>query len=945
MKRMNRIGLLALAILLLFSISGITSMYKPSVVNAQISLSDSDVPQGVNDEVAWWVNRYTLVLFNSSLPGDKSANAAITLSSRTELKPVPQGNSVTYYSTGGCKMRVAYPNPGTVPSSGTLEGCNNTDKSVRLEKRANGKIDGYYKKASSGQAEQITMPIYVGHLDACGSDGKEVDVDNNDYKVDGVFEKIGQGGQRYDATWQLKDGSGGTKVRLRQVDTSKNPISAQQFGYCPDGDFGYLGYGASGDTHSAKGSDYGRTVYFEKNKTYTEVFNSISEDARAYNTQALKQAEFIRFFSDPKMMDIVRLCSSKLSSAPSDLKTYAIDTLIRPIPGPFSDCLRDNLTGKTSSTGQSFDSIDSIQAADTVGAPDPAAANGGDCGGGIPIISDLICNLVKWAFNVIFDIFTGVIGVLTNPPAVLNGQDTSLDKMWASLRNIANILFLLSFLFVVFQYIADYNVADAYFIKKFVPRLVIAVILVQASGWITRELVYFFDDLGNSIQPILFSAAGISRGNGFSIQGGAATVAFFASPAIIGILAVFAIVFLIILVITILVLALRYVAILVLAIFAPLAFACLAIPQLEGTFKKWLKTFVQLLAMHPIIMILLAASSIVGSVLNGGGVILQLMSLIVQFAPFIVLPFTFKFAGGLMGSVTAKLQGIAKQQGKKAYDKTNFAQTRAAKKKDTEGRRVTRGADSYRNRALSRADDAANGRGIRRMRGALSTRNLGTGDERTEALAMLRAQQAQESVRTQTAEEQARKTVIGGRAFGIKQHIDTMGSQSDKTAYLMDEVRSGDSERVQAALQVAGATQNDQVLLDGMKHLRTATVTNSDGTQVQGSQIWNQALSDNYPQFADTTPAAKVSLTPGMDPNSIIKKQLENFKGMSDKERAGMKDAQWKNLHDLAQASPDAVDHDLAVRLFSQAHSKLDDKGEIKGGDTVDELKRRAGIP
>lgn len=351
-----------------------------------------------------------------------------------------------------------------------------------------------------------------------------------------------------------------------------------------------------------------------------------------------------------------------------DLTTEeVINTLAIPKSGPFFSCLKELFETASPELKAALATIDSIKSVSAARPPVPTV-DGGDCGGGIPIISDLICNLVKWAFNVIYEMFTWVIEGLTNPPDVLNDQGGIMDQIWGSLRNIANVFFLLAFLLVIFQYVTNVNVADAYFVKKFIPRLIIAVVLVQASGWIARELMYLFDDLGKSIQPILFSAADITRGNGFEIGGGAATVAAFASPAIIGMLAIFAIAFLIILLITIVVLSLRYVAILILAIFAPIAFGMLAIPQLEGTFKKWLKTYVTLLAMYPIIMAILAASSIVAKTLNGGGTLLQLMAMFVQFIPFVILPFTFKMAGGMMGKVSGALTGLAKKGGKAAWN-------------------------------------------------------------------------------------------------------------------------------------------------------------------------------------------------------------------------------------------------------------------------------------
>ncbi len=296
------------------------------------------------------------------------------------------------------------------------------------------------------------------------------------------------------------------------------------------------------------------------------------------------------------------------------------------------------------------------------------APNDEDCAdSAIPLLSDVSCWLVKWLFDALHSGFGAVIEHLATPPDMFEQQNSTLEQSIDNLKTVANLIFVLAFLFVVFQYMTNINVVDAYFVKKFVPRLVIAVVLVQASFFIVSELNYFFFDLGSSIQTIVFRDTNESN---LVVQNGAGTIAtvIILGPAVIALFAVIGIILLLVLLITIIVLTIRYILIIVLAILAPVAFAALAIPQLEGMTKKWFNMYIKLLLMYPIIMFFLAASAVVGGALSGGGVLLQIIAIIAAFVPFFILPFTFKFAGGVMGTVAAKINGLAKKGGKMAWN-------------------------------------------------------------------------------------------------------------------------------------------------------------------------------------------------------------------------------------------------------------------------------------
>ena len=915
---LKRAGLVSLALVLL-----ITSVLF-GLLNGDGGQSVSAAP-GVGQEAGIWINKYEIVIYNNVLRNGKSTEtlsdgkaydvwSAGEVFTNTDFKSgeakqdfildtenrLPIGD--TYSNERGCAT-ISF---GAGRTSGTLTGsCGGQTISTRItmERSELSDTDAYLN------GDEIFMPLFVGKVEGIPNNPEEGSDVNGILKFDGTFNKTdgdnaSNSGYAKREFTNCEDGecyglSGGGKpgnqdnTWIRVTGTGDNPEIAQARRQSSSG--------------TCKG-DCSATVVVKakaaRNKSY-DIDQQIEATQRFQNSEAKRNA-FRDFFSDTTNQDKAKFCASTLTRGFS--VEYTIDTLVNPIPGPYLDCLK-----KAFQDDDDFNTIDSIEGVPASAPEHINEVDDSDCGSGagsIPIITDLACSITKWLFNTIFEIFTGVINWLASPPDMFKEQNSTLEQSMSNLRNIANVLFVLAFLMVIFQYLTNINVADAYFIKKFVPRLVIAVILVQASFWITAELNYFFYDLGRSVQSIVFFG---QQPGELQLGNGAATIAAFAGPGILGMALVIGLVMLIVLLITLVVLAIRYILIIVLAIFAPLAFAAFAIPQLESMTKKWFKMYVQLLMMYPIIMFFIAASSIVGGVFSGGGTIVQLMGLIVQLLPFIVLPFTFKFAGGMMGNISGKIMSTAKKQavskGKQAYGGSQFGMRRAKEKEFKKGIKA------------DRASNAASDRLTKKMKGTMSpyarTRMFGAGAT---------GQEVDKYRGVFEDKENKRKSEEASAALSTK--LKGTNDREGAVKLLNDEFHGAASRGDSHAMSAAYAQLVKQQATPELEAIQEQANTGAIDTGT-----YNRLQGDNYGDLKAFAPHLTGDV--GTDPSTGAPKDLhamhaQNMSGMSNDQLAGVKPEAWAawakadpNGAAARRSSIESLGGGAAAKLSPDAISKM----------------------
>ncbi|HET9850412.1 MAG TPA: hypothetical protein VFP35_02195 [Candidatus Saccharimonadales bacterium] len=275
-----------------------------------------------------------------------------------------------------------------------------------------------------------------------------------------------------------------------------------------------------------------------------------------------------------------------------------------------------------------------------------------------------------------------------------------VQNAWAIFRDIASALLVLVMLAMVFSQAMGGGLLDAYSLRKMLPRLVAAVILMQLSWVILKFAVDVSNDLGVGIRDLMYApfggqsnmslqgvvnnvlsvhgakVAGISVANdSFALFGVlAGSVALVANP--IGLLTLGFFVF-VSLTTAFLVLVLRKLFIIMLIVLAPVALVLWILPNTEKYWKMWSSNFSKLLAMYPLIMGLIAAGRIFAYITSttGSGSVTSFADLAIVlfafFAPYLMLPKAFSWGGSMMsaaaGQVQNRLQKPLMDKGKEGF--------------------------------------------------------------------------------------------------------------------------------------------------------------------------------------------------------------------------------------------------------------------------------------
>lgn len=310
-----------------------------------------------------------------------------------------------------------------------------------------------------------------------------------------------------------------------------------------------------------------------------------------------------------------------------------------------------------------------------------------------------VSNFLAYGMDWVFNVLTGFVAV----QPIQTNQKGDLYIAWNLMRGIANIAFVIAFLIIIFSQLTSAGISN-YGIKKLLPRLVVAAILVNISYYICAIGVDISNILGYSVQQLFMSIRGDLfhiYGNtwgasnlswqsitGFVLSGGTAALAlgvgsavalsasggtvlgaiFLLLPALLGLLLAILVVLLI--------LAARQAIIIILLIISPLAFVAYLLPGTEKWFEKWREVFMTMLVFFPAFSFVFGGAQLAGSVIiqNATSINLIILGMIVQVAPLAIAPLLLKLSGNLLG----KIAGVVNNPNKGLLDRTrNWSKERA----------------------------------------------------------------------------------------------------------------------------------------------------------------------------------------------------------------------------------------------------------------------------
>ena len=358
------------------------------------------------------------------------------------------------------------------------------------------------------------------------------------------------------------------------------------------------------------------------------------------------------------------------------LKTNAVDTACAGLAGEKLKACKDGASHKSNSKycEDSYtepDKINACKQGQSAKIEAPAEGDGEEeknsCG--IDGIGWLVCPVMNFVASLNDAAYSAISGFLDIKPAILSDSGASGAKQgWEFFRNIANAIFAVIFLWIIFSQISNVGVSN-YGIKKILPRLIIGALLVNLSYYLCQIFVDLSNILGHALKDALESGAGgIGTGSeatgwgsaiAAAIVGGVGVVVFAALA--VGIPTLIAGFFAIMTVFIILVV--RQAGIILLVAISPVAFAAWLLPNTEDLFKKWMKMFRGLLLVFPIISLLYGAGKLAGAILISSATVdpnnpdetMQLVALAATTMPLIATPFVLQNSLSSLGSIGAKI--------------------------------------------------------------------------------------------------------------------------------------------------------------------------------------------------------------------------------------------------------------------------------------------------
>lgn len=409
--------------------------------------------------------------------------------------------------------------------------------------------------------------------------------------------------------------------------------------------------------------------------------NGQGYNAGGSNNREWPQKHYDAKISEWQCMNIYRRLVESAPKYQEALRQSATDTACVGLAGEKLSACKDGVNHKGNSAycenryNGDNENINACKQGQSAEIKTPSEGDGGgeeeeknSCG--IDGIGWLVCPVMNFVANINDAAYSAISGFLDIKPAILgdNSNTSGAKQGWNFFRNIANAIFAVIFLWIIFSQISNVGVSN-YGIKKILPRLIIGALLVNLSYYLCQIFVDLSNILGHTLKDALESGAGgIGTGSeatgwgsaiAAAIVGGVGVVVFAALA--VGIPTLIAGFFAIMTVFIILVV--RQAGIILLVAISPVAFAAWLLPNTEDLFKKWMKMFRGLLLVFPIISLLYGAGKLAGAILLSSATVdpnnpdetMQLAALAATTMPLIATPFVLQNSLSSLGSIGAKI--------------------------------------------------------------------------------------------------------------------------------------------------------------------------------------------------------------------------------------------------------------------------------------------------
>lgn len=297
-------------------------------------------------------------------------------------------------------------------------------------------------------------------------------------------------------------------------------------------------------------------------------------------------------------------------------------------------------------------------------------------------LSNLLADAMDWMYGALQEF-------LKTQPLETTNQNSGIYLAWGIMRNISNVAFIAAFLVIIYSQITSIGIGN-YGIKKLLPRLIIAAVLVNLSFTICAIALDLSNIVGYALQDTFMGIKNtvVTLGENTPVQSwgwgevtttvlsngalGAGVAAAVALRLELWPMLVTALVGLgLTLLLVLLIMAARQALIIILIIISPLAFVCYLLPGTEKWFEKWRDLFTTMLIFFPAFAVAFGGAQLAGiliiqSATGANGGMMHILGMIVQVAPLALTPLILKLSGGVLNRVA----GFVNDKNKGLYDRT-----------------------------------------------------------------------------------------------------------------------------------------------------------------------------------------------------------------------------------------------------------------------------------
>lgn len=288
-------------------------------------------------------------------------------------------------------------------------------------------------------------------------------------------------------------------------------------------------------------------------------------------------------------------------------------------------------------------------------------------------------------------------------------QGSGTYQAWRIFVDMGNVIVVIFFLVVIFSQLTGVGI-DNYGIKKALPKIIIAAILINASFLVSQVVADLSNIIGNALNEMLSGigdniarnatglgdAVNISGGGHFKFlleltmftAGGLAAASFIntglneswfnAVTSMIIPLVIALLVALIAVLFFFMMLGIRKAAVIVLITVSPIALACYMLPNTKRlVFDRWFKIFRAMIVIYPVCGLLVGGSGLASSILMSSGLeknfLFYVTNMLLMVVPFFLIPTLVKGSIGAIGSIAQKAGNAVKGFSQRTGDKASNA--------------------------------------------------------------------------------------------------------------------------------------------------------------------------------------------------------------------------------------------------------------------------------